>query len=363
MRTHSPLYNFTLTLHLAYNVYDLRDETIHESEECYELDSPIEWDEDGVFEEHPFRAKFAISGVTLEDGTGDELPEHYFLLTVSNVTAHRQEEAWEFVIARMDGICRALTFILNKADLANKAAFQPRVYPDYGTMKETHETLPAEDENNVDDGVARFALNEGLYMHESFHLTAVCRIRNGSGDFRKYYSQKSYRAVYITDQLYMALGSEQMSSKFFHLAAIIEFVEREYNDMDASRRLFSEAAEREQVRQAVTAAIDELHLPANTAVRYLNSACGRNLAELTDIGRDEKLKNILHSMGIASFVGPLNETIAVTKKYCGTITGLRNKYFHAGDTAGGSRTKLSTAVAELICLCMAIAEWAGEADP
>lgn len=356
--TEKPKYNFTLTIHLPFNFYDLRDHTTHESEECYELEEPIVWEENmpyGV-------VKFNISNAFRDDGTGRQMPDHYFLLTISGVQVHTVDEAWAFANDRIEGICKALTLLLNTVDIENKGAFQPRVYPDYSTAKETHEEIQQDVERKEDDGIVRFTLNETIHMRKSFYMTAVCTVHNATDVFKKYYFQPSYRSSYIMDQLYMALGNEKMSSKFFHLAAIIEFVEREYDNLSGSRYLFPEEADQDNIRTAVTATINGLHLTDIAKKKYLDSACGNNLEMMTDIGREEKLKNILHAMGISTFKGPGNKEIKVTKRYCGKITKLRNKYFHASDTKDGKMTEVSDVVAEMICLCMKIADYAEETD-
>lgn len=372
MKQYNPIYNFTLTIHLAYNVYDLRNQADYDSEERYELEQPIAWKEQvpyGIVNfniSNVFRADVLNGyneqkdGEVEEQSNKDRTPERFFLLTVTGIQAHTADEAWGVI--NFDSICKALTLLLNKVDIANKDAYQPRVIPDYSTAKADSDEVQEAIERKEDDGVISFELNEAIHMRESFYCIATCTVKDATDNFKKYYYQPSYRSAYVMDQLYMALGNEKMSSKFFHLAAIIEFVEREYDNLSGSRYLFPGKAERKAVTDAVTKAIDGLDFLKSVKQAYIRNACGRNLSEMTNLGRNLKLKNILHNMGIESFKGPQNKEIIVDTDYCEKITNLRNKYFHASDTVDGKKTEIKDVVAELICLCMRIADYAEETD-
>ncbi|MCH3959790.1 MAG: hypothetical protein LKE51_10530 [Selenomonas sp.] len=384
-------YWYTLSIQLKYNYYDLREKTEHMTENVYRIEEPIEWDENVFIEGQVSKAHFSITRVdentTNSTARKNELAR-YFLLTVTKLSATTSELAWDGISEYISRICRSVTLVLNGRDTANKAAFQPRVFADYKTAK-TEEIIrnnPVEELHGKENDKV-ICLSDRVAIHEELRITCILPIMNAAEKFNKYYMVSEYKPAYILDQLYMAIGDELITSKFFHLASIIEFIEREYNNLSNSKRLFFEKSDRKKIRDIISKALGELPFDESRKKKLLDSIGDNYISKITDIGRNDKLNNILHNMQIDYFMSCNNNKVVVDKKYCEKITTLRNKYFHAIDRKKEKYTQtddtsiccndiksmngsdylskmtdteqtLEFVVAELICLCTRIADFA-----
>ena len=84
-----------------------------------------------------------------------------------------------------------------------------------------------------------------------------------------------------------------------------------------------------------------------------------NLGQLTDIGRSEKLANILLSMGIHEYTGS-NGQIAVERENLQLLIKLRNHNFHGGGSGNKGKKKglaIEEAVVQLLSICEKIIEY------
>ena len=84
-----------------------------------------------------------------------------------------------------------------------------------------------------------------------------------------------------------------------------------------------------------------------------------NLGQLTDIGRSEKLANILLSMGIHEYTGS-NGQIAVERENLQLLINLRNHNFHGGGSGNKGKKKglaIEEAVVQLLSICEKIIEY------
>ncbi len=143
------------------------------------------------------------------------------------------------------------------------------------------------------------------------------------------------------NEYYEALGTENIKSKFFHLFSIIEFCEKEYEGHNGSSRLLADE-EVDMVIESVQKQID-----TNKRVRIV-SILKNNLVKVHDIGRVEKLENILKWMGIESY-RRFGLDKPIDKKLLSDLTTLRNKSFHGTrENAADAEKKYADAVEVLL---------------
>lgn len=137
------LYTYTLSLPLTYYTYDLRSD---DSEFILGLRETIEWEE-LIHIEMPYplddsriyvaeeRMHFCLSSHFTEyvsdDGQSSyQMPDKFFLCTISGIVAESKTKARELVDASIVKVCKALS-ILMSCHNCNKQGYQPRVEPDY----------------------------------------------------------------------------------------------------------------------------------------------------------------------------------------------------------------------------------------
>lgn len=90
--------------------------------------------------------------------------------------------------------------------------------------------------------------------------------------------------------------------------------------------------------------------------RVINSVKG-NLIKMTDIGRAEKLVNILHGMGIDEIKAGA-EAIRVDKKLVQSLIDLRNRSYHGGVSYEGKKyISVEWAVVQLMEICQNIIQY------
>lgn len=364
------IYNYTLSILLKYNSYDLRDKKSKSFAQVISLTEPIEWEEkmsniyfsdtDNTTQNIEQKVLFTItcededSKTEIESVANEALnrPKPYFILTIQHLLASSQTMAWRSIEGFIDRSCRALTLMINDYfGEEDRAAFQHRVYADYATCKVIQKTQIDESKcrtGNIDENgniIIEMYTTIGISISES--LTFISKMRPER--FIKYYDNNlSYKTFYIEDQLYMALGDEKIESKFFHLASIIEFIEREYNMQNNSKLIFNSSEKIKIVKKKLINCVDSFESLDIKARERLKNHCTCGLNFLTDIGRDEKLNNIFHNMGINE-IQIDGKNIIVDKNYCNKITNLRNIYFHGKD--GKNKQSLSNDVAELLIIC------------
>ena len=157
---------------------------------------------------------------------------------------------------------------------------------------------------------------------------------------------------FLIEEYFIALGSENMNSKFFHLFAIIEFIEKEYAGLAGANKLLSV----ENVNEVLQEIKGKLHSEADKSKQILSTLKG-NLSRMTDIGRAQKLANILNRLKICNLQECGNE-VAIDKGSMQKLIDLRNHYFH-GDSGKENEKllKIDIAVAELMEICLRVIQY------
>ena len=170
-------------------------------------------------------------------------------------------------------------------------------------------------------------------------------------DFFKYYRHQPDALVdYMIEEYFLALGQENMTSKFFHLFSIIEFVEKQYIDLAGASRLLSD----EEIDHVMQGINDYTDFPKEKGNRILSSL-KNSLANMTDLGRGAKLVNILRAMGIEK-IENCGTVFAINKETIQPLIELRNTYYHGGH--GQKVISMNEAVTRLMYLCERVIKYA-----
>lgn len=365
------LKKFSVDIILRYNSGDLYATREESSEFRMGLKREICWKKaysiSEQLEEHPQQKLICQEELRfcLKCNWKDEkktIPQNYFCLKIENIIAHNQHEAWDKVENSIQDVCKILSIQINMHN-CNKRNYQPRVQWDKDSINwsetayEAYEALLdrlEEPEEYIDENGRKcicLKSNVGIEMKVTTSYTLVgyldenefVQLMNLEGD---------EKLSFLIEEYFIALGSEKMTSKFFHLFAIIEFTEKEYVEFSGAEKLLSGT----EIDNVIESIKKELNLPADKSKQILSTLKG-NLSKMTDIGRAQKLANMLNDLNIPDIqVG--GETIIINKENMQDLITLRNRYFH-GDTSKEKKKliKIDVAVAELLEICLGIIQY------
>lgn len=199
----------------------------------------------------------------------------------------------------VDIICKRLSLVFIKHN-DNRRLYQPRVEAmwskavfnrcEYAPFVDTKcKALDKMDGNNK-----TIHLEDHVYINDSMHCTVRRSIPSDEIKIREWFLKKDDVVEFIMNEYYSALGTEGIKSKFFHLFAIIEFCEKEYEEHNGSSRLLSG----EEVDMVIASL--EKQIDAKNRERII-PILKNDLMKANDIGRIRKLENILKWMGIEEY--------------------------------------------------------------
>ena len=258
-------------------------------------------------------------------------PDPYITCEINGMLADDEKYAIQYAEEITEKICRELSLLINRHNV-NKHLFHPRIEADWRKanwrnkdyqpfVDAMHKALSENDEN----GNRVIHLEEHMYMTDSMYMISTSTIHSSEVKVRDWIFQKDDKISYLLNEYYSALGSELVKSKFFHLYAIIEFCEREFEEKNGSKKLFDNS-QREGIIVYLEGKIGKSG-NANIISRISNL-----LSTITDIGRTQKLLNILNFMGIEKY--RLHGTEKdIDKAFLDEIITLRNKSFHGNDAS------------------------------
>ncbi len=342
---------WALELPLRYNIYDLREKYWHESEIVFDFKEPLWW------EEVDTGTSFSVCCIRKE--ADSQYPENYFLLQIRHISAENEDQALRSLENSITRICKALTFLMLQSN-ANIQGFQPRVYADYSSARLEPEASESEDEPTVtrivdERGRVREIISMEIRNPMSFSVYMTLCQRMDTRMFQSYYDvPEDYRVKYLMDELYMAQGEEQLSSKLFHLISMIEFVEAEYKELSRAKEMLS----KEDMRRICAILREATELEKEKKDRLIQYLSNQR-AHMTDLGRSAKLFNIFCAMGIQE-IAYHDVRKSVDLEYTEMITRLRNVYFHVSKKKMEKEAiqKLPNLVMELQILAVQIMNYA-----
>lgn len=365
------LYSYSMTVPLIYNTYDIRSDD-KESEQIWGLDHSIEWAEtNDVAEPLPQKSyvyrttesiNYKISCGHMSDM--DDMPQNHYVLSATGILCHNEAEAYDKISRAVEKSCRALSLMMNIRNAVNKAGFQARVQADIDAIKYDHMLYEPYDQLTREPELKEYIDENGRYVvelgvvsvisiREDVHITLYGNLISDS--FQRYYKAcEEGTSAFLIEELYTALGTENINSKFYHLFSIIQFVEKEFIDRSNAQYMFNA----DKIKE-ILSKIEPL-LPSNkNEKKKVKDRLKDNLGQLTDIGRSEKLANILLSMGIHEYTGS-NGQIAVERENLQLLINLRNHNFHGGGSGNKGKKKglaIEEAVVQLLSICEKIIEY------
>lgn len=343
------LYQYDVTLPLIYARDALNSlEKDHHMQMGLDQDIQFEVPVSGLWENSGLDVQQSPWQITISCGQDpdiDDLPDHKFLFHISHLTAHSKTEARRLMEPVLFQSCRALSMMLHKSN-ANRHLFQPRVEPEYEASKWKETPYPQKDD-------AAHAVR--IVVDASCELTIYGKL--ASADFKRYYQTKNAACEYVFNEFYLALGQENFRSKFFHLFSVIEFIEREYAFLAGAEPLF-EKEERQQVKKALKNILDNRQKQNRLETMVLQC-----IGKATDIGRDQKLVNILQGMNIREF-HICDRAVRIDNDLIGKLRKKRNTAFHgAEETEEKNGISDQEAVTCLMYICPEIIEFIAEHPP
>lgn len=375
------LYSFSLSIPLIYNTFGIRGDDGElvlgladslEWEEPCRVDFPCPKDESRRYQSEEkihFHVFSKFKDYFSDDGTRSyQMPEKYFHCEITGIIADSEGRAYTLVEDSVIKICKALSILISCHN-CNKQGYQPRVEPDDKHMKwhkekyEPYEALieqaiqPREyiDENG--NRVICLYAESGIEFSGSISHTIFGKMN--TEHFPDYYYYEKFPVLnHIMDEFYIALGRETITSKFFHLFAIIEYIEREFVNL-ADAQMFFDDSEKKQVLDC----LEHLNMSKEKRERLKSSVKGV-MSRATQLGREEKLVNILHNMGIREFSN-CGTPFVVNKGSVKELVALRNSFFHGEGKAtenSTARISVETAVARLMYLCEKIIVYVAEEE-
>ncbi len=261
------------------------------------------------------------------------IPEDAFSLCVENVVAHNSEEAESILMPVLHNVCRVLSFQMNVQN-CNKQGYQPRVQTDYKNIDwsqsvyEPYEEIMAEsdevdeyiDENGKKIQVIRFK-SPKIVIKTAIHISMFTNL-NEKEVIGLLHVSMDEKLDYMLEEYYVALGVEMITSKFYHLFTIVELIEQEYIGLSNSYHLFSKE-EINQVIERIENSVEDLKQC------YVKDAVRNQMSKITNIGRVDKLVNILREMGITEITN-CGRPFEVNRQTIEQLIDLRNRCFHGG---------------------------------
>lgn len=239
------------------------------------------------------------------------------------VTDETQARKWsERIIGR---ICKRLSLVFIKYN-NNRHLYQPRVEAIWSMavfkgsvyapfVKLTQKVLEMTNGNDKE-----ICLQDCIPIGDEEYCIARQSIPPDEIKIKEWLSPNDDVVEFLMNEYYSALGTENIKSKFFHLFSMIEFCETEYKEHNGSNRLLSDD-EVYVIIEIVEKQID------SKRKKKIKSILTNTLKRVTDIGRTEKLQNILKWMGIEKY-NQFGDEKDIDKKLLDDITTLRNKSFH-----------------------------------
>ena len=350
----SVIFRYNITIPLTYNRYTIGT-NYPEAEIRYKIEQPCEGKIDIVITTYeipgfPNGYEFKdVVNVVIKSSEKDNDQQKYdpdLICEIQGMLVDDEIYAREYAEVIMDKICKKLSITLIKYN-DNRYLYQPKVEPLWSkAIFDRSEYTPFVEEKQkaqekMDESEKKIYLEDHVYMRDSMKCMSIITLPPKDIKINKWLSKEDDVVNFLTNQYYLALGSENIKSKFFHLFAIIEFCEKEYVEYNGASRLLTDAE--------VEKITGELEKQLDTKKREkIISALKSDLMKLNDIGRVGKLQNILKWMKIEKY-GQVGYKKEIDRRLLAEITTLRNKSFHGTkENVAEAEEKYAAAVENLL---------------
>lgn len=361
---------YNVVVLLKYYTYDLHSDK-KDSEFVMGLEQDIEWDEccfveepipntDKIFKKQENVHFHLTCG---RDKEHDRMPEDFFSCEISNIVVHDKEEARSYIKPFLYNICRTLSFLISMHN-CNKHSYQPRVEADMdhavwsGTVYAPFDEAARDGsrdlvETRMFDGKEYQIITvemPSIVVSENFYMKIYGNIP--TDDFRLYIKCEDPDINFMLDEFYLALGKENVHSKFFHLFSIVEFVEKRYEAQSGAEKLF----QKDEIDSILESIAGCSVLEDKDKRIRVSGLLRQMLTKMTDYGRTAKLVNILHNMNIFE-IENCGTGFEINSKVIGDIIELRNRFYHGDRSGSSSNEDVELAVTRLMCICERIIKW------
>lgn len=362
------IFKYNITIPLTYNRFVIQSNN-PDSELRYEIAEFCEEEFKVVF--RTYEVPGYVDGYDFEDdvkikilanisdkrgcGTLQEKGNCRVICEIKGMLVDDEIYAKKFSEEIVDKICKRLSLVFIKHN-ANRHLYQPRVEPvwseavfnrcEYAPFVEAKRKAC----EKVDSNNKTLYLQDCMYIRDSIYSIAQISIPSEEIRIGEWLSKTDDIVEFLMNEYYSALGTENIKSKFFHLFSIIEFCEKEYEGHNGSSRFLMD--------EEVDIIIEELQKQIDTNKRSkIVSILKNNLVKVSDIGRVEKLENILKWMGIETY-RRFGSDKTIDKKLLSELTTLRNKSFHGTkENAADTEKKYADAVEVLLYICEKILDF------
>ena len=324
------IFKYDITIPLTYNSYPIQSND-PDSELIYEIDHLYEEDFNIVFRTYElpgYRDGYDFRDVVkvklYQTASDNEQNDPKLMCAITGMLVDDEIYAKKFSEDIVNRVCKRLSLIFIKHN-ANRHLYQPQVqamwskavfnrceYTPFVEIK--RKALEEKDGNNK-----TIYVEDYVYINASAYCTLKTKIPFAEINIGEWFSEKDELVEFLMNEYYSALGTENIKSKFFHLFAMIEFCEKEYENHNGSSRLLSD----DEVNMFITGA--EKLIDTEKRDKII-SKLKDNLIKINDIGRVGKLENILKWMGIEKYM-QFGTDKAIDKRLLSSIIKLRNKSF------------------------------------
>lgn len=354
---------FKIEVPLIYNFQGI-DQNNETNEWIIGLEKDIIWEHTYLVGKEEENVQFSLSCGWIDKEKC--IPEKQFILKINNVLCADETSAFNLLEKEIYNVGQILSLLVSFKN-HRKEIYQPKIQADYTQIK-FEESIYKEEkrERKIIDGYVDEA---GKYIIPLFIEPNNIGIKNDkvkvkvltkeiitAEDFLTYNEIVNEKGAnpylnFVLEEYYSALGTEIMESKFFHLFTIIELVEKKYEDLAQAHKVLQE----NEINEII--AVVKSKLCENEKKEAIVSSIKERIGRITDIGRAQKLANILTHMNLnqIKFDGNL---INIDKKIMQRLIDLRNKKFHGG-VSGGDKKHISVenAVAQLMEICTHILQY------
>ncbi len=241
---------------------------------------------------------------------------------ILGLICENKREAKKYIKEIVDKICKELSLVFSRYN-HNRHLFHPRIEPDWNSAKwDEKEYKPYSDAITKGESGGIITARTNIMIECSAYAIITNLIPPEEIIVDKWLQPKDDNLEFLINEYYSALGAEKIKSKFFHLFAMIEFCEEKYKKHNKAERLFSDDYV-EKILQVLEGSKE-----VDTDKDVLGEV-KKALSRRTDIGRAQKLLNILNWMGIDKFER-FGEEKEIDKKMLDDAIDLRNRSFHGG---------------------------------
>ena len=241
--------------------------------------------------------------------------------SISGASERDEKDFIKMIKPMVLDICIMISYIFNRTN-GNLGNLQPRVEPDWENKIVESKQVAIKEELTENEQSSGLLFSIGALsvvpLVDNVAITLTTQIKPEDIELS---CLENESFCFVVNELYTALGTENIRSKYFHLFAIIEYCEEKYKDKDSSTKLFS-LDEIEKIHRFFMDTIED----GESKYNRINATIARS----TNIGRSAKLLNILNAMNIQEII--LNgKVMSLNSCMLKKLTDLRGKLFHGND--------------------------------